>query len=340
MSCFDDCNGNGVCTSYPYASTDDDGNEVTRWVTPYCSCNDSFFGAFCQYECLNGTVGVDEETGDTWCLCNPCYSGHTCDVECSTYGSCVDEVCDCPEDLGWRGDNCELRGCPYLETTGADCSGHGACQTLDAETFVCLCDLGWNGTSCNIASCPDDCNDRGDCLTNAVVPYCSCSDGWYGESCELQCFGTVQPDEDGGDECVCSGCRHGANCEIICNDLGICVDDTCDCTNSTTQLNHGFWGDYCTDDGCPGSNGYECSDVTATSGLSDLCSRDTMECACVPGFSGIACQEFYCGDGSLPQCNGHGTCTLDAIDLDAETVVQEVRFPIFYYLTCIHRILK
>ena len=120
-------------------------------------------------------------------------------------------------------------------------------------------------------------------------------------------------------ECVCTdGCSHGDACEIECNNLGVCVDGTCDCTNTTTNLNHGFWGQYCTEVGCPGASGFECNDRSASSGFSELCSRDTLECACVPGFNGIACEDFYCGLDEDPPCNGHGTCTLDD-GLDAVT---------------------
>ena len=67
---------------------------------------------------------------------------------------------------------------------------------------------------------------------------------------------------------------------------------------------------------CTGVDGYECNDRSAANGLSESCARDTLTCQCVTGFSGDACESFYCGDGSLPACSGHGTCTLDDV-LDA-----------------------
>ena len=204
MNCFQDCNGQGTCTSYNFTAVDSDGNDVISWVTPFCTCDEGFFGAFCQYECVNGVVEVDEESGDTVCVCDSCFSGLTCEVECTGHGSCVDGVCQCPEESGRRGDLCEIRGCPGYTAAGEQCSGHGECQgilndTTLQMTFTCLCDLGWNGTRCHVASCPDDCNNRGDCLTNAVVPYCAnCAEGWFGEACDVPCYGEVLPNDEGG----------------------------------------------------------------------------------------------------------------------------------------------
>ena len=62
---------------------------------------------------------------------------------------------------------------------------------------------------------------------------------------------------------------------------------------------------------CAGVAGFECNDRSATDGLSEYCSRDILECQCVTGFRGDACEDFYCGDGSDPACSGHGTCILE-----------------------------
>ena len=198
MTCRDDCNAQGTCTSYNYTTVNDDGETIVVWVTPYCECDARFFGEFCQYECMNGVVEADEDTGATSCTCEPCYTGVRCDVECSNHGNCSDDAlsCECGDD-GWRGDHCEIDGCPGLTSAGDECSAHGSCQssyneTTDVLTFSCLCQQGWNGTRCDVAQCTDDCNNRGDCMSNAVVPYCdNCDDGWYGDACEVQCFGTV-----------------------------------------------------------------------------------------------------------------------------------------------------
>ena len=73
-------------------------------------------------------------------------------IECSGNGNCSADglSCECGDD-GWRGDQCEVPGCPGLLPNGNECTGHGSCITegIDEDTgetiFVCACNLGWNG---------------------------------------------------------------------------------------------------------------------------------------------------------------------------------------------------
>lgn len=94
------------------------------------------------------------------CVCEACYSGIGCDQLCSGRGRCENGHCVCGELAGYKGEFCEVPGCPGWPK---DCSGHGACNLA---TRQCPCDPGWSGPSCSLADCPGspDCNDRGNCV--------------------------------------------------------------------------------------------------------------------------------------------------------------------------------
>ena len=278
--CTDDCNDHGFC------------NGTTG--QPQCDCDEGFFGWACEFECKNGTV---ERYNDT-CMCEPCYSGLECDVLCSSRGECINGTCDCGFD-GYRGEFCNEPGCPGVD--GLDCSGHGACNTA---TRSCTCNTGYNGTGCEMPVCPEDCNNRGECdSAGSIIPSCiNCIKGYMGEACEIECGGIQEPMNSG--ICVCDNqCKHGLYCEHTCGGIGVCMNETqtCNCTNSDTGINDGFWGDYCDEPGCPGIGG-ECSDHGS------CVNPDTGLCSCDPGFGGDYCEEYDCPGN--PDCSDHGICMI------------------------------
>ena len=68
---------------------------------PYCSCEDSYFGSDCSFQCFFGNTTTGE------CICDPCYSGTACDVMCRGQGTCVDDACEC--NVGWYGPECRVQ---------------------------------------------------------------------------------------------------------------------------------------------------------------------------------------------------------------------------------------
>ena len=117
------CNGRGQCIP-----------PKENGLSPQCKCNSGWGGPACEFKCVNGNV-----SSDGTCNCFPCYNGAACDQLCSGHSKiCTRQgKCDCGFE-GWRGDYCERKGCPGLET---DCSGHGVCL----PTGICSCDSGWTG---------------------------------------------------------------------------------------------------------------------------------------------------------------------------------------------------
>ena len=98
---------------------------------------------------------------------------------CSGHGTCTDATKSCECFPGWKGFNCELRGCPtgrawFDEASSSnnahavvECSNRGAC---DATTGECTCQEGFEGTACQRLSCPESadggiCNGTGRCVS-------------------------------------------------------------------------------------------------------------------------------------------------------------------------------
>lgn len=113
--CQDDCNNNTMATC----------EEPPEGGMPRClNCAKPYMGDWCELSCDHGNSTRDAD-GNWDCICDNCYSGAGCADLCNGRGTCQDDgKCDCGND-GYRGDNCQLRGCPGV---GQDCSGHGSCK--------------------------------------------------------------------------------------------------------------------------------------------------------------------------------------------------------------------
>ncbi|XP_072025321.1 uncharacterized protein [Amphiura filiformis] len=274
-----DCPGNPSCS----------GNGECVDETPRrCACHSNWAGEVCNVPCQFGHNYGDERG----CVCQACYSGIGCDQICNGNGDCVDGDCVCDFDTGYRGDVCQIPGCPGVEI---DCSGHGTCNSA---TFECLCDPGWKGVGCQIPDCPGDpdCLMRGECPIplEGEDPVCvNCDYPYMGDGCELTCeFGTpVQINSTW--ICECDSCYAGLACDMLCNNKSsICINETCDCGFD------GWRGDVCDVPGCPGY-GDDCT-------YHGECNRAIGMCYCDNGWAGIGCQLPDCP--GTPDCNGRGDC--------------------------------
>lgn len=122
---------------------------------------------------------------------------------------------------------------PYLE-----CSGVGTCNRVKGK---CECLDGYGGENCAKINCVNNCNGRGECVAEKVVPqgefgntvdekiyyYCKCSPGYDGIDCGekicpkvkgadniyLTCGGNGSCDRSSG-ECHCNDGYSGYDCSI------------------------------------------------------------------------------------------------------------------------------
>lgn len=266
-----DCSGHGTCN---------------RAATPYCSCNVGWMGAACNVPCVKGTPSRNNQ-GDYICNCETCYSGVSCDEECSGRGNCTNNTCDCGFD-GWRGNLCQLRGCPGWKT---DCTGHGSCL-VDG---TCFCNPGWTGKGCEIPRCAGggNCNGHGVCDgVHYNPPVCvSCDPGYFGNDCGTRCYNGTVVSTPKGRECKCDSCHTGVYCNKECSSHGKCVKDKCQC-------DRGYRGDKCETIGCPG-DGSDCSGHGVCIGILQTCN-------CFNGWKGDGCNIPNCP--GIPDCNGKGEC--------------------------------
>lgn len=141
---------------------------------------------------------------------------------CSGHGACNTETGRCECHSGFTGDVCHEERCPGFAEVGADCYGHGIC-----ESGKCSCASGWGGTiqgslglmlTCQEKVCSVDCGKHGSCSEG----FCQCMPGWQGETCEdPHCTsgcnghgkcGSPSPDYPGS--CSCEEGWSGAECEI------------------------------------------------------------------------------------------------------------------------------
>eukprot|EP00941_MAST-03F_sp_MAST-3F-sp1_P001578 g1578.t1 len=166
------CNNRGFCTTDPFSE-----------FGGTCNCVDLGEIAFLSSD-GKGNVG---DRGDCGVL-KPGVTISTCPLSsssstgtdfCSGHGTCTDATKSCECFPGWKGFNCELRGCPtgrawFDEASSsnnahavAECSNRGAC---DATTGECTCQEGFEGTACQRLSCPESadggiCNGTGRCVS-------------------------------------------------------------------------------------------------------------------------------------------------------------------------------
>lgn len=93
------------------------------YSNPRCTdCDPGWMGVDCNTKCVHGT-DTPKNSGD--CKCDSGWTGKSCDSECSGHGD-IDvktKKCVCDYKKGYKGELCEIPGCPGL--FNKDCSDRG-----------------------------------------------------------------------------------------------------------------------------------------------------------------------------------------------------------------------
>ncbi|CAL2029141.1 unnamed protein product [Caenorhabditis brenneri] len=282
------------------------------------TCDDNFFGNFCQFE--GEIVGETyiymlKKGARTAVATNVCESADTeyaidgvhCNVEPSTttvrdecfncYGQCLRNnpyyggvSCLCGG-TGFYGRECLANKNCFDANDAYICLNGGTCH-LDGKNTYCNCTSNFSGDYCQYPLTLDQCNGQIDCVNGICRQengemYCQCSEGYIWDS-DGKC--TIP-----WDMCYLND---------VCQQNGICNFDeysgeiTCDCHTSNWE------GKRCEiqpkSDNCTVcENAEKCFDVFTSN----------VRCKCSPGFSGDHCNERI-DDCQFEPCFNSGTCNI------------------------------
>jgi hypothetical protein len=216
--------------------------------------------------------------------------------ECFTGGYQPQCVCQRGWQLGHELDcSVPANQCPGLTSC---CSGNGQCL----GNGTCQCYEGWESSDCSLPVCPGGCSHHGICVKDPLSTgtICKCSEGWAGTQCETP----VCPNN-------CSG--HGSCSADLDPPRCICQAPITFLSSQPSSSISEFYGysgadcsipfvPYCPMTNCVSSGG---SCITASYGSSD-CLVNT----CPSGFTDWDCSKLICENTGVPECSGHGGCTL------------------------------
>lgn len=248
-----------------------------------CQCFTGYTGPDCSEKSCpvlcNGN-GVFEHGK---CQCNLGFHGNDCSLtleqcqvpNCNNKGDCLNGQCQCYK--GYSGEFCDQITCE------SNCSNNGICQS-----GTCQCFAGYSGYDCSqiVPSISSLCQNHGEFQYESKT--CKCNSGWTGPDCSrnehcLDIMCTVCVNGWSGVNCMQ---QVPLQCDIRCQEHGICVNGTCNCSP-------GYQGRNCDINSCPkgcSSNG--------------VCEKSVnqytrYQCVCSKGWSGQACDipiELYCND--------------------------------------------
>ena len=258
-------------------------------TTCKCECDAGWEGAQCSFD-------IDD------CNPNPCKNGATCIDMVDDY------YCDCSYiKKPWTGRYCELPADGCLHGPCGTPEQHQTCEVDWTSTsgIQCHCNPGWWGNRCeiNAAKCYEGiCLHEGSCI-QGLYAFCNCPQGWEGTRCEIPV--EYCNDNPCGSNGACKSTPGGFECHCFDGWAGKrCNENINECKNNTC-LNGGSCIDRI--------YGYECSCIDDWTGqhcelLKTSCenvdcenhgicvdtrhqpwTKNTYECACTKGFSGVKC---------------------------------------------------
>ena len=108
--------------------------------------------------------------------------GLMCHTTCNGRGICDNGTCICDFNLGFKGEKCDIIGCPGWPD---NCMNNGDCNQA---TQTCECNQGWKGNGCHIPDC--DCSGV-DAICeqreNDTKPRCyECAAPFIGDRCQYR----------------------------------------------------------------------------------------------------------------------------------------------------------
>ncbi|XP_075227942.1 cell polarity complex component crumbs isoform X2 [Lycorma delicatula] len=276
-----------------------------------CDCGHQFTGKKC-----------DIKVSSSLCENNPCHNGGTCLLKGGIAYECL-----CPP--GFSGSDCETN---IDECDSMPCQNGGTCKD-GVNNYTCSCGRsGYTGPNCeiNINECEDNpCLNRGTCFDNYGGYTCQCATGFGGQNCELNLK-----------ECNSAPCRNNGVCEDLvgsyeCHCLPEFMGRNCEINLSQVQAHNDCGATHCPPNSvCINNNGnLQCVCKPGFSGPPDRCikvgsqcssspclnggtcnshPKDGFNCSCLPGFTGLTCQNNIDECISSP-CQNGGLC-IDGIN--------------------------
>ncbi|XP_076822074.1 protein crumbs-like isoform X2 [Clavelina lepadiformis] len=324
-----------MCSSHPCLN----GGVCVEGNSSYhCACPLRFNGTNCEVDngplcnvtskpCFNGTCKEIAGGNDTVCQCRNGFYGNQCENEgfnpcenspCQNRAICeslstANYTCWCQE--GYTGRTCET---VIDHCESEQCHNGGLCRSL-VNDFECLCNgTGYQGRHCNddVNEClSNPCGNNSTCFNRPGDYVCLCGQGYQGKYCNekvdycisLPCQNDgVCRNADSSYECECVIGFTGKNCQ---DEVDRCEGNSCNPYNEicVSKLytyicvcREGFGESNCT-------NIDECASSPCQNNATCLDAINAFRCDCIPGYTGVLCEEDI-NECEVNPCGNEARC--------------------------------